>query len=53
MAKSKQTNHPKSMKITHNRERTGGTCVILGAMMLDLRFEELESLAEKRSLHFR
>lgn len=50
MAKSEQTNHPKSMQITHNRERPGGMCVVPGAMMLDLRLEELESPAEKRSL---
>ena len=50
MAKSKQTNRPKSMQITHNRERPGGMHVIPGAMMLDLRLEELESPAEKRSL---
>lgn len=50
MAKSKQTNHPKSMQITHNRERPGGVRVIPGAMMLDLRLEEPESPAGKRSL---
>lgn len=31
------------MQITHNRERPGGMRVIPGAMMLDLRLEELES----------